>query len=99
MADNVAAGHSFKNRVGGEGAAPRSRQARVGKELAGMAADLPLNVSSSVFLRVDETHMMLWKALITGRCPSALHWILLRVSFAMCDPCCLCAVLRVTNSA
>ena len=66
LADNVADGHCYKDKVGHEGAAPRSRQARVGKELAGMAADLPLNVSSSVFLRVDEKQMMLWKALITG---------------------------------
>ena len=66
LADNVAGGHCYKDKAGQEGAAPRSRQARVGKELAGMAADLPLNVSSSVFLRVDEKQMMLWKALITG---------------------------------
>ena len=66
LADNVAGGHSYKDKAGQEGAAPRSRQARVGKELAGMAADLPLNVSSSVFLRVDEKQMMLWKAIITG---------------------------------
>ncbi len=66
LADNVASGHCYKDKAGHEGAAPRSRQARVGKELAGMAADLPLNVSSSVFLRVDEKQMMLWKALITG---------------------------------
>ncbi|KAL0054327.1 hypothetical protein WJX82_007206 [Trebouxia sp. C0006] len=66
LADSVAGGHCYKDKAGQEGAAPRSRQARVGKELAGMAADLPLNVSSSVFLRVDEKQMMLWKALITG---------------------------------
>ena len=66
LADNVAGGHAYKDKAGQEGAAPRSRQARVGKELAGMAADLPLNVSSSVFLRVDEKQMMLWKAIITG---------------------------------
>ena len=66
LADNVAGGHCYKDKAGQEGAAPRSRQARVGKELAGMAADLPLNVSSSVFLRVDEKQMMLWKAIITG---------------------------------
>ena len=66
LTDNVAAGHIYKEKTGHEGAAPRSRQARVGKELAGMTADLPLNVSSSVFLRVDEKQMMLWKAIITG---------------------------------
>lgn len=67
MAANVGASHCYKDKVN-EGAVPRARQARVGKELAGMAADLPLNMSSSVFLRVDEKHMMLWKALITGGC-------------------------------
>lgn len=67
MSDTVANSHCFQNTAAAEGAVPRSRQARVGKELAGMAVDLPLNVSSSVFLRVDEEHMMLWKALITGR--------------------------------
>lgn len=66
MATNVAASHCFQDMAKAEGAVPRARQARVGKELAGMAADLPLNASSSVFLRVDEKHMMLWKALITG---------------------------------
>lgn len=66
MATNVAGSHCYKDKAGVEGAVPRARQARVGKELAGMAADLPLNASSSVFLRVDEKHMMLWKALITG---------------------------------
>ena len=94
MAGNVAAGHSFKDKVGGEGAAPRSRQARVGKELAGMAVDLPLNVSSSVFLRVDETHMMLWKALITGMSSSALQWLGRMIMF-MCDSCYVCALLCV----
>ena len=68
MAANVAASHCYKDKVRAEGAVPRARQARVGKELAGMAADLPLNMSSSVYLRVDQKHMMLWKALITGGC-------------------------------
>ena len=68
MATTVSASHCFKDKARAEGAVPRTRQARVGKELAGMAADLPLNMSSSVFLRVDEKHMMLWKALITGGC-------------------------------
>lgn len=67
MATNVAASHHYRNNANAEGAVPRARQARVGKELAGMAADLPLNMSSSVYLRVDEKHMMLWKALITGQ--------------------------------
>ena len=66
LSDAVACQHAYDIKVTQEGAAPRARQARVGKELAGMAADLPLNVSSSVFVRVDQSRMMLWKALITG---------------------------------
>ena len=66
FADSVSTGHSYASKVGVEGVAPRSRQARIGKELAGLAASLPINLSSSVFVRVDQTHMTLWKALITG---------------------------------
>ena len=64
--EDVKTGHSYANKVASEGVAPRSRQARIGKELAGLAASLPLTLSSSVFVRVDQTHMTLWKALITG---------------------------------
>lgn len=64
--EDVKTGHSSANKVASEGVAPRSRQARIGKELAGLAASLPLTPSSSVFVRVDQTHMTLWKALITG---------------------------------
>lgn len=62
----VNVGHSYTAKVSLEGVAPRSRQARIGKELAGLAASLPTTLSSSVFVRVDQTHMTLWKALITG---------------------------------
>lgn len=64
--DGVNTGHSYASKVASEGVAPRSRQARIGKELAGLAASLPITLSSSVFVRVDQTHMTLWKALITG---------------------------------
>lgn len=62
----VGSGHSYASKIAAEGVAPRSRQARIGKELAGLAASLPITLSSSVFVRVDQTHMTLWKALITG---------------------------------
>ncbi len=32
----------------------------------GTQVDLPLNYSSSVFVRVDEENLTLWRALITG---------------------------------
>ena len=49
-----------------EGAAPRPRTVRIAKEVGSLGTDLPLNPSSSVFLRVDEQNMVLWQALITG---------------------------------
>lgn len=63
--DGVGKAHSYAAKVTSEGVAPRSRQARIGKELAGLAASLPITLSSSVFVRVDQSHMTLWKALIT----------------------------------
>lgn len=58
--------HKYAKAAGSEGAQPRPRMVRVGKEVAGLNMDLPLNPSSSVFVRVDEQNMTLWQALITG---------------------------------
>ena len=49
-----------------EGARPRPRTVRLGKEIAGLNSDLPLTPTSSVFVRVDEQNVTLWRALITG---------------------------------
>ena len=49
-----------------EGARPRPRTVRLGKDIAGLNSDLPLTPTSSVFVRVDEQNVSLWRALITG---------------------------------
>ena len=43
-----------------------AQQRRVAKECAGLAALLPCNPSSSVFVRAEEASTSLWRALITG---------------------------------
>ena len=44
-------GHQYERALATEGAHPRQRMVKVGKELAGLAADLPLDARSSVFVR------------------------------------------------
>ncbi len=58
--------HKFRERVNSEGARPRPRTVRLGKEIAGLNCDLPLTPTSSVFVRVDEQNVTFWRALITG---------------------------------
>ncbi|KAK9806493.1 hypothetical protein WJX73_002810 [Symbiochloris irregularis] len=58
--------HHFKKQAKDEGVAPRERVVRCGKEMAGLATDLPCSPSSSVFVRVDQRNVVLWRALITG---------------------------------
>jgi len=62
----LASNHLFRSSSAAEGVRPRPRMVRVGKELASLTVDLPLNYSSSVFVRVDEENLTLWRALITG---------------------------------
>ena len=49
-----------------EGVKPRKRMQRLAKELVGLTNDLPVNRSSSVFVRADEDQLELWQVLITG---------------------------------
>jgi len=49
-----------------ESAVPQRRTVRIAKELSGMFNSLPLEISSSVFIRYDQSKNQLWKALITG---------------------------------
>ncbi|KAK9830590.1 hypothetical protein WJX81_002568 [Elliptochloris bilobata] len=58
--------HQYERSLATEGVHSRLRMVKVGKELAGLAADLPLDARSSVFVRVSEEQVVLWKALITG---------------------------------
>lgn len=64
--EGISANHKYKEKVKAEGAQPRPRTVRLGKEIAGLNNDLPLNPTSSVFVRVDEQNSSLWRALITG---------------------------------
>ena len=71
--------HHFKKAAKDEGVAPRERVVRCGKEMAGLATDLPCSPSSSVFVRLDQRNVVLWRALITGgpsclRCHAAGAW-------------------------
>ena len=64
--EGIAGDHKYKERANQEGARPRPRTVRLGKEIAGLNNDLPLAPASSVFVRVDEQNATLWRALITG---------------------------------
>lgn len=75
--------HKYSKAAGSEGAQPRPRMVRVGKEVAGLNMDLPLNPSSSVFVRIDEQNMTLWQALITGAPTLYRHW---RPTQNLCTP-------------
>eukprot|EP01118_Nematostelium_gracile_P005464 TRINITY_DN1731_c0_g1_i1.p1 TRINITY_DN1731_c0_g1~~TRINITY_DN1731_c0_g1_i1.p1 ORF type:complete len:632 (-),score=167.22 TRINITY_DN1731_c0_g1_i1:3320-5104(-) len=46
----------------------RERILRIAQEQGSLACSLPLNLSSSIFVRVDEERMDLMQALITGPC-------------------------------
>ena len=64
--EGIASDHKYREKPRAEGARPRPRTVRLGKEIAGLSADLPLSPTSSVFVRVDEQNATLWRALITG---------------------------------
>lgn len=58
--------HHYLQQSRGESANPRERIVRCGKEIAGLASDLPCNACSSIFACIDSEHVTLWRALITG---------------------------------
>ncbi|CEM23129.1 unnamed protein product [Vitrella brassicaformis CCMP3155] len=62
--------HAYRNEVRKEAASGTpihsARHARLLKEMAGLSTLLPLNPSSSIFVRFDESNISLWRALITG---------------------------------
>ncbi|OLP82950.1 putative ubiquitin-conjugating enzyme E2 [Symbiodinium microadriaticum] len=59
-------GHAFAQIARNEHCIPQARTVRLAKELAGLAALLPLSDSSSVFVRNGSQQQQLWRALITG---------------------------------
>lgn len=64
--EGIAGDHKHREKARAEGAHPRPRTVRLGKEIASLTSDLPLSPTSSVFVRVDEQNVTLWRALITG---------------------------------
>ena len=64
--EGIASDHKHREKPRMEGAHPRPRTVRLGKEIASLPTDLPLSPTSSVFVRVDEQNVTLWRALITG---------------------------------
>ena len=66
MVAGLARTHKLRPVATSEPNKPRQRMVRLSKEIAGLASELPLHPSSSVFVRVDEADVHLWKALITG---------------------------------
>ena len=64
--EGIASDHKYREKLRAEGAQPRPRTVRLGKEIASLTNDLPLSPTSSVFVRVDEQSATLWRTLITG---------------------------------
>lgn len=66
MPDLKAVNHSYAHFASVESVQPKARMSRLAKEIAGLQQLLPLNECSSVFVRVDEENVTLWRTLITG---------------------------------
>ncbi|GAX75755.1 hypothetical protein CEUSTIGMA_g3198.t1 [Chlamydomonas eustigma] len=58
--------HAYAIEASAEGVQPKARMSKLARELAGLQQLLPLNEHSSIFVRVDENNVTLWRALITG---------------------------------
>ena len=58
--------HAFTKEASAEQSCPRGRIVRLGREIAGLSSLLPLNPSSSVFVRIDDEKQTLWTAMIIG---------------------------------
>ncbi|GFR51568.1 hypothetical protein Agub_g13904, partial [Astrephomene gubernaculifera] len=61
-----AGAHHYANSVRNESHVPKTRAMRLAKEVASLESLLPLSPSSSVFVRVDEGAVQLWKAIVIG---------------------------------
>lgn len=58
--------HTYGKEPDKEKNKPKERVKRLTKEIGSLKVDLPLNESSSVFVRVEETNITLWRVMITG---------------------------------
>jgi len=58
--------HKYKSSATSENVQPKARMVRLAKELSGLPQLLPLMEASSMFVRVDEENVTLWRFMITG---------------------------------
>lgn len=63
---DISKDHAYANDLKKEAAFPKERVVRLGREISALNSLLPVNPSSSIFVRIDEQNLMLWKALIIG---------------------------------
>jgi len=63
---DVGSRHHYSSAATSDNSYLKARAVRVAREVAGLERMLPLNRSSSVFVRVDEANCFMWRALITG---------------------------------
>jgi baculoviral IAP repeat-containing protein 6 len=59
-------GHHYNSQMVKGGAVSKEKVLRLAQEQGSISTSLPLNFSSSVFVRIDEQHMDVMKVLITG---------------------------------
>lgn len=58
--------HHYRTKVAENAAVSKEKVLRLAQEQGSISTSLPLNFSSSVFVRIDEQHMDVMRALITG---------------------------------
>eukprot|EP00210_Caulerpa_lentillifera_P002804 g2678.t1 len=64
--EDLVVGHVYESWAGREETFPKDRLVRLGREISGLKSLLPLNRSSSIFVRIDEQNQTIWTALIVG---------------------------------
>ena len=64
--DDLCSRHQFQCDASKEASFPKDRLVRLGREIAGLGSLLPLDPSSSIFVRIDEQKQTLWTAMIVG---------------------------------
>lgn len=66
--------------------------------VAGIGSSLPLARGSSIFVRVDEQNVQLWKALITGVVTALQSWVLHGMLPGSCNAEALCCIAGPTDT-
>ncbi|KNC47475.1 ubiquitin-conjugating enzyme family protein [Thecamonas trahens ATCC 50062] len=58
--------HHYASSISSSGGDVKSKMMRLAQEASGISGSLPLSFDSSVFVRIDEERMDVWKAMIIG---------------------------------